>query len=103
MSYPLNALIEPALVVGPHDDVLGLPESRGDAAGEGVFVVVHRRFGTFTHVYRTRVCRRSGRTEVHLLRVLAGERLLEARAWARERFPARPPRAAAPVLWIAAE
>ncbi|SOE01391.1 hypothetical protein [Caenispirillum bisanense] len=80
MAYPLHSLIEPALVVGPADDVLGLPG--------GVYVVVHRRFGTFTHVYRAERCRRTGRTEVHLLRVLTGARLAEARAWVRARLPA---------------
>lgn len=87
-QYPRTALIEPALVVGPHDDVLGL---RGD-----LYVVVHRRFGTFTHVYRTERCRRTGRTQVHLLRVLAGERLIEGRAWAR-RLP-QPAPVPVPVL-----
>lgn len=96
MAYPLHSLIEPALVVGPADDVLGLPG--------GVYVVVHRRFGTFTHVYRAERCRRSGRTEVHLLRVLTGARLAEARAWVRANPPAAEQAsaaAAAPVLQAA--
>lgn len=96
MAYPLHSLIEPALVVGPADDVLGLPG--------GVYVVVHRRFGTFTHVYRAERCRRTGRTEVHLLRVLTGARLAEARAWVRTRLPAAaavPAVAATPLLQAA--
>ncbi|MCA1940687.1 MAG: hypothetical protein LDL26_06790 [Caenispirillum bisanense] len=96
MAYPLHSLIEPALVVGPADDVLGLPG--------GVYVVVHRRFGTFTHVYRAERCRRTGRTEVHLLRVLTGARLAEARAWVRTHLPAvadGPTVAATPLLQAA--
>lgn len=77
--------IDPALVVGPGDDVAWLGAT---PAGDDVYAVVHRRHGLFTHVYRIGRCPRRNRPLVHLERVICGARLREARVFAAARLGA---------------
>lgn len=94
MSCSIVSPLAPGVVVGPDDDILGLPDHRCVA-------VVHRRFGTYTHLYR--LCDGPGRERVQLLRVWTGARLAEARAIARQTQPRRAGAEAAAPLLAAAE
>jgi hypothetical protein len=79
--------IDAALVVGPEDDVAWLGTT---PAGEGVYAVIHRRGGVFTHVYRVGRCPVRGRAGVvHLVGVLSGGRLRDARKLAAYKLAAR--------------
>lgn len=83
-NYQSN--INNALVVGPHDDVAWLGTT---PAGEGVYAVIHRRDGVFTHVYRVSANATRGRGGlVHLEAVLPGARLREAQQVAARRLSA---------------
>lgn len=79
-TLSLSSNIEPALVVGPDDDVAWLGTT---PRGERLYAVVHRRGPVHTHLYRVAPCpvRRHGAV-VHLETVLPGARLREARALA---------------------
>lgn len=93
--------IDAALVVGPHDDVAWLGTT---PTGEGVYAVVHRRGGVFTHLYRVAASAIRGRGGlVHLEAVLPGGRLREARHLAAYRLSARLDAPAAAVHLQAAE
>ncbi|WP_431855901.1 hypothetical protein [Azospirillum sp.] len=77
-----------SLILGPDDTAVAvgpcpLPDSGRRFVRGTVYVVVHRRFGLWTHVYRVLEEDRPGRMLVHLDKVLAGDRLDEARDWAR--------------------
>ncbi|EKV27283.1 hypothetical protein C882_1785 [Caenispirillum salinarum AK4] len=86
-SRSIQSNIDAALVVGPHDDVAWLGTT---PAGEGVYAVVHRRGGVFTHLYRVAEGAVRGRGGlVHLEAVLPGGRLREARQLAAYRLSAR--------------
>lgn len=94
MSCSIVSPLAPAVVAGPDDDILSLPDYRCVA-------VVHRRFGTHTHLYR--LIDGPGRERVALLRVWPGARLAEARALARDTQPRRQSEVAAAPLLAAAE
>lgn len=84
-----------ALFAGPEDTVVFAlthlpPPRRGRQHAESLYVVVHRRHGIWTHVYAIGTERMRNRTEVRLLKVLAGDRLAEALSLA-ERIARRPP------------
>jgi hypothetical protein len=84
-----------ALPAGPEDTVVFAlthlpPPRRGRQHAESLYVVVHRRYGTWTHVYAIGTERPRNRTEVRLLKVLAGDRLAEALSLA-EHLARRPP------------
>ncbi|MBN8892373.1 MAG: hypothetical protein BGP12_02795 [Rhodospirillales bacterium 70-18] len=51
-----------------------------------VYVVVHRRHGLWTHVYRVVADARPGRLLAYLERAMPGDCVAEARAWAQARF-----------------
>ena len=57
---------------------------RGSRTGcrEWIYVVVHRSHGPWTHVYVAVEFPGRNGTEIRLIRVMAGDRLGEARAWA---------------------
>ena len=78
-----------ALVVGDGDTVIHASthwrtNRRGPARCEAVYVVVHRGYGAWTHVYAVETHAARDRCEVRLLRVLAGDRLDEAIRWATD-------------------
>jgi hypothetical protein len=54
-----------------------------------VYVVVHRSHGLWTHLYDVVESPGRSRSEIRLIRIMAGDRLAEARAWALKRFPIR--------------
>lgn len=86
-SRTIQSNIDAALVVGPHDDVAWLGST---PKGEGVYAVIHRRGGVFTHLYRVTESAVLGRGGlVHLEAVLPGARLREARQIAAYRLSAR--------------
>ena len=57
------------------------PLPRDPACTARTFIVVHRRFGLFTHVYTVLVSPSERRVTVHLRHVRAGETIAEAKAW----------------------
>lgn len=76
-----------ALVLGPGDVAVHAatrlrPTRRHAEACEALYVVVHRRHGTWTHVYAVEAGTGRHRREVRLLKVLEGDRLDEAVRWA---------------------
>jgi hypothetical protein len=86
-----NLRPELSLFLHPEDDaefVMTCDRLRvGGAAERGaVFVAVHRRHGTWTHVYCVVNGRRTDRMTVYLEKVFAGDRAQDAVAWARARM-----------------
>lgn len=75
-----------SLVLGPDDSVIQVgtctPPGRGRHVAATVQVVVHRRHGLWTHVYRVLQGDRPGRLLIFLHKVFEGERIDEARRWA---------------------
>ncbi len=91
--------------LGPEDTFLRVITRQSNMAStpqwrEVVGVAVHRRYGSWTHIYSC-LFTSTGRPVVHLVRVMQGEFLAEAVDWiaARSISPgvlfARPPRSAA--------
>lgn len=83
-----------ALPAGPDDTVVFAlthlrPPRRGRRLVESLYAVVHRRYGVWTHLYAIVAESPRNRTEVRLLKVLAGDRLAEALSLA-ERHAGRP-------------
>ncbi|WP_254020056.1 hypothetical protein [Mesorhizobium escarrei] len=83
-----------ALLLNPEDEahfVTVCETATGDQAGVGshakqpsfLYVVVHRRYGAWTHLYRVASDGRPGRLLVYLEMIFLGERLAEAKDWAR--------------------
>ncbi|WGF88272.1 hypothetical protein [Marinivivus vitaminiproducens] len=88
LSYPIR--LHDRLCLGPDDAVriLGRAAPVGRARAEAddvIAVALHRTHGAWTHVYRIAV-EPDGRSLVHLERVLAGDRVEAAAAWASERY-----------------
>lgn len=76
-----------SLILGPDDTAVAVGPCPLPCKGRRfvrgtVYVVVHRRFGLWTHVYRVLEENQPGRMLVHLDKVFAGDRLGEAREWA---------------------
>ncbi|WP_044559069.1 hypothetical protein [Azospirillum sp. B4] len=84
---PLAVLeMAPGLTTHPGDAVHLLREERMALAGVAdcvarTYAVIHRRHGTYTHIYTVLDSRDQDRRVTHLRRVLEGERAAEARAW----------------------
>lgn len=83
----LNAAPDLSLVLGPDDIAIPVapctpPRKNGPYVRGTLYVVVHRRFGLWTHVYRVLQEARPERMLVHLDKVFEGERVADARAWA---------------------
>ncbi|WP_207480797.1 hypothetical protein [Arenibaculum pallidiluteum] len=77
------------LVTGPDDSLLVLgtrpaPVRRDPARRETCVAVLHRSHGWWTHIYAVVESTGPERCPVRLLRVLAGDRLAEAVAWAAQ-------------------
>jgi len=75
-----------SLVLGPDDRVTyatacAPPAKGGRYVRATVHVVVHRRHGLWTHVYRVLQEHRPDRLLVHLDKVFEGDRAAEARDW----------------------
>ncbi len=71
------------IVAGPGDTVVSLasrplPTRHDPTQRETYWAAVHRRFGTWTHLYAAVESRRPDRRCVRLLKVLEGDRLAEA-------------------------
>lgn len=73
--------IRPAEIplAGPEDTVERLEDRHYPDRREILYAVVHRGHGLWTHLYRVVVARAPARPEIHLLRVLPGDRLGELR------------------------
>jgi hypothetical protein len=87
----------PAPLCGPTDtmELIGRCDGTGRNMDrrDWIYVAVHRSYGLWTHVYDVVRLPGCSRTEIRLIRVMAGDRLDEARAWAlaaREDDPAGP-------------
>lgn len=76
-----------SLVLGPDDSAFQVgacppPRKGGRYVSATIHVVVHRRHGPWTHVYRVLQEEGPNRLLVHLHKVFEGERAAEARSWA---------------------
>ncbi|HEV7370081.1 hypothetical protein [Arenibaculum sp.] len=80
-NTPAALVLEPG-DVAVHAATRLRPTRRCADACEALYVVVHRRHGTWTHVYAIEAGTGRDRREVRLLRVLEGDRLDEAVHWA---------------------
>jgi len=50
---------------------------------EWIYVVVHRSYGLWTHIYDVVELPDCSRMEIRLIRIMAGDRIDEARVWAQ--------------------
>ncbi|HYG87099.1 MAG TPA: hypothetical protein VD978_12645 [Azospirillum sp.] len=76
-----------SLVLGPDDSAYYVatcepPKKGGRYVRATLHVVVHRRYGAWTHVYRVLQEEQPNRLLVHLDKVFEGDRVAEARRWA---------------------
>lgn len=84
-----------SLFVGNADDVVFVcPSAHADRSWRGkgglIYVVVHRSHGAWTHVYRVVRDPRPGRLAVFVEKVIEGDHVAAACAWARVSFAAPP-------------
>jgi hypothetical protein len=91
MRDAANPAPDLALILHPEDEarfvaMCNAPCGRGAAQPGFLYAVLHRRHGTWTHLYRVVPDPRPGRQFVFLEKTWPGDRLAEAENWARQRF-----------------
>ncbi|HEY4163960.1 MAG TPA: hypothetical protein VGM59_12925 [Dongiaceae bacterium] len=80
-----------SLIIGPEDDATFVMDClhrnrRGIAERSLVYVVVHRRYGLWTHVYRVVPEGSPAALTVYLEKAIEGEAVNQARDWAIGKF-----------------